>query len=159
MTTATTRPQRPSEQHGREHFFVSRDEFHRMIDQNELLEWQEIHGELYGTPHAPLERAIDAEDDLIADIDVLGANRLRQFYPNNVRLIFIQPPSAEVLKERMQARGESEPEIEKRLRRVTMEMQYAPNCDYLITNDRMSDATRSWGQHWLPMAFPCIMAT
>ncbi len=143
LPTATTRPIRPSEQPGREHLFVNRDEFQQMVDDNTLLEWQIVHGEWYGMPKETVETAINQQQDLIADIDVLGATYLRSIYPDNAVLIFIQPPSIDVLKRRMQTRGETEAEIEKRLRRVDMEMQYAGLCDYLILNDNIDKASET----------------
>lgn len=135
LPTATTRPPRPSEQQGREHLFVNHEEFERMHQANALIESQEVHGEWYGMPKAKVEEAIHNEQDLIADIDVKGATLLRVIYPDNAILIFIQPASTEDLRIQMQTRGETEAEIEKRMRRVEMEMQYAPLCDYLITNE------------------------
>ncbi len=135
LPTATTRPPRPSEQQGREHLFVDRQEFERMIQTNALIESQEVHGQWYGMPKATVEQAIDDEQDLIADIDVKGATYLRMIYPDNAVLIFIQPASTQDLRIQMQTRGETEEEIEKRMRRVEMEMQYAALCDYLITNE------------------------
>src|SRR5687768_9229270 len=125
LPTATTRPPRPSEQQGREHLFVDHDEFGRMIRANALIESQEVHGEWYGMPRATVEQAIDHEQDLIADIDVKGATYLRVIYPDNAVLIFIQPASTEDLRTQMQSRGDPVDEIEKRMRRVEMEMQYA----------------------------------
>ncbi len=135
LATATTRNQRPTEQQGREHVFISRDEFQQMIDDDELAEWQPVHKDLYGTPRRTLEQAFSDERDLIADIDVLGATALQREYPDNVSLIFIQPPSLDDLIARMDKRGESQADIELRMRRVEMEMQFAPHCDYLITNE------------------------
>lgn len=137
LPTATTRPIRPDEQQGREHLFVDHDEFERLKNSNALIEWQKVHGDdLYGVPRATVETAIAAEEDLIADIDVLGATYLRSIYPDNVVLIFIAPPSVDDLIERMLTRGtETEAEIAARMQRVKMEMSYAPLCDYLIVND------------------------
>jgi guanylate kinase len=135
LPTATTRSPRPSEQQGREHLFVNHEEFEQMLQANALIESQEVHGEWYGMPKATVEEAINSEQDLIADIDVKGATYLRVIYPDNAILIFIQPASTEDLRIQMQTRGETEAEIEKRMRRVDMEMKYAPLCDYLITNE------------------------
>jgi guanylate kinase len=136
LPTATTRSRRPNEQHGREHLFITHDEFEHMQRSNQLIESQEVHGEWYGMPKSTVEEAIFHERDLIADIDVKGATYLHMIYPDNAVLIFIQPESTEDLRVQMQTRGESEAEIEKRMRRVNMEMQYAPSCDYLITNEK-----------------------
>jgi guanylate kinase len=143
LPTATTRSKRPNEQQGREHLFVSRPEFQKLIDGHALIEWQIVHGELYGMPRAMVEAAITSEQDLIADIDVLGATYLRSLYPDNAVLVFIQPPVLDELKKRMERRGETPEEIAKRLRRVDMEMQYAPLCDYLITNADLAEASET----------------
>jgi guanylate kinase len=140
LPTATTRAMRPTEQQGREHLFISKDEFEQMIENKLLIEHQEVHGQWYGIPRASVEDAINREEDLIADIDVLGATYLRSVYPDNTVLIFIAPPSIEDLEKRMRARGETEAEIAKRMRRVKMEMEYLPQCDYLILNEKLEDS-------------------
>lgn len=145
LPTATTRNQRPTETQGREHLFVSPDEFQRMIDEEELVESQPVHNHMYGTPRATLEKAFAVEDDLMADIDVKGAEQLRNSYPDNTVLIFIRPSSVEVLAQRMEERGENAEEIDLRLRRVAMELQFAPQCDYLITNDDFDSAAATLG--------------
>ena len=138
--TATTRSMRPNEQEGREHVFVSTDTFRQMIEANDLLEWQQVHLNLYGIPRQTLEEAFTRGHDLAADIDVLGATFIRSLYPRNVVLIFIQPPSVAELENRMRQRGEPEGEIAKRMKRVAMEMTYAPLCDYVIVNDELEHA-------------------
>ncbi len=130
LPTATTRPMRDTEEQGREHLFVSETEF-RQLD---LIESKTVHKHLYGTPRATIENAMHQGKDLIADIDVLGATDLHQAYPSNTFLVFVQPPSVNDLIKRMSIRGETQEEIDTRLQRVEMEMQYAPQCDYLITN-------------------------
>lgn len=143
LPTATTRPIRPTEQQGREHLFVNRQQFEHMIEQKELIEHQTVHGELYGVPRATVLEALVNGEDIIADIDVLGATELKENYPNNVVLVFIQPPSVDELRRRMQTRGETVEEIEKRMQRVSMEMAYAVKCDYLIVNDLMEQASET----------------
>jgi guanylate kinase len=140
LPTATTRGIRPGEQEGREHLYVSRERFHDMIDNDELLEYQVIHGNLYGMPRSSVEAALDSGQSIIADIEVLGAARAREIYPENVVSIFIQPPSIGSLIERMRERRESEAEIGKRLLRVPMELDYARTCHYLILNDKFDHA-------------------
>ncbi len=134
LPTATTRPMRDTEEQGREHWFVNEVEFRQMDARHELIESQTVHKHLYGTPRATIENAMREGRDLIADIEVLGATLLHNAYPNNTILVFVQPPSVEDLIKRMSIRGESQAEIDTRLQRVEMEMQYAPQCDYLITN-------------------------
>lgn len=141
LPTATTRNPRAGEQEGREHYFISHDTFREWIAANRLIEYQIVHsGNYYGTPRHTVENAITQRQDRIADIEVLGATRLRQQYPDNTVLIFIQPPSRDDLIERMRQRGESEASIAARMQRVAMEMEYAPLCDYLITNDDLNHA-------------------
>ncbi len=140
LATATTRPMRPTEAPGREHHFVSTEQFHKMIDNHELLEWQQVHLNLYGIPRQTVEEAIASGQDLTADIDVLGATYIRSLYPDNVVLIFIKPPSTEALESRMRARGEPKDEIAQRMKRVMMEMNYAPLCDYQLVNDHFEQA-------------------
>lgn len=134
LPTATTRPMRMTEQQGREHQFVTEAEFQDMERNKELIESQVVHKHMYGTPRKTIEDAMRDGRDLIADIEVLGATYLHNAYPNNTVLIFVEPPSVDELISRMAKRGETQEEINTRLQRVEMEMQYAPQCDYLITN-------------------------
>lgn len=140
LPTATTRPIRENEQNGREHLFVTSEEFQRMIADHELLEHQIIHGRFYGMPRSLVEGAMREGRDIIADIDYKGALYARDQYPSNVILIFIQPPSIETLIERMGKRGEPETEIARRLARVPGELSAAASCDYLILNDDLDEA-------------------
>jgi len=140
LPTATTRPIRPGEQEGREHLYVSRETFQRMIETDQLLEYQVIHGNLYGMPRAAVEAALDSGQSIIADIEVLGAQRARETYPENVVSIFIQTPSIGTLIGRMRERHETEAEIGKRLLRVPMELIYGCNCEYAILNDTFESA-------------------
>jgi len=140
LPTATTRPIRAGEQEGREHHYVSLETFQHMIDTDQLLEHQVIHGNLYGMPRAAIEAALDSGQSIIADIEVLGAARARKTYPENVVSIFIQPPSIGILIERMGERKEKAAEIGKRLLRVPMELEYGCNCEYAILNDSFERA-------------------
>ncbi len=137
LATATTRSIRPTEKEGREHIFVDMDTFRQMIADNDLLEWQQVHLNLYGIPRQVLEDAFANGHDLAADIDVLGATYIRSLYPRNVVLIFTKPPSLQALENRMRQRGEPDAEIAKRMKRVAMEMTYEPLCDYVIVNDEL----------------------
>ncbi len=143
LPTATTRKKRPGEQEGREHFFVSRQEFQRLIEDNALLEWQNVHGELYGVVRRVIEEGLESETDLIADIEVLGASVLRQQYPDNAVLVFITPSDKTTLEERLRHRGDAdEAEINRRLQRADFEIRFAPQCKYLIINDDLEQATQ-----------------
>jgi guanylate kinase len=133
----TTRDRRPDEVEGRDYFFVNEDEFRRKIDAGELLEWEEVHGHLYGTPQYQIH---DDNEDLIFDVDTCGALRLRELFPNTT-LIFIQAPSAHVLEERLRARGTESPEdIAIRLENFKKEMLNKDRFDYVVVNDRLEDA-------------------
>jgi guanylate kinase len=140
LPTATTRAIREGEVEGREHLYLSHDDFRRMIANSELLEWQEVHGQFYGIPRRTVENAIADGIDLIADIEYRGAQAVSSVFPDNVVQVFIQPPSITSLIARMRARGDSEAEISKRLMRVPEELAYAPACKYLILNDDMTGA-------------------
>ncbi|MCC6615822.1 MAG: guanylate kinase [Anaerolineae bacterium] len=142
LATATTRGQRAGEMEGREHYFVSRDRFETMLREGALLEHAIVHGEYYGIPRAPLEAALRNGELLFADVDMLGAQAARTAFPDNVILVFVQPPSLSALVERMrESRGETEAQIGRRLLRAPSEMAFAPQCDYIITNDSLEQAT------------------
>ena len=141
LATCTTRSPRPGEQESGEYRFVSLPRFRQMIADGELLEWQEVHpGRYYGVPRAPVERALEAGQHLITDLDVLGATCLQIAYAENAVFIFISPPAPGALVKRMQARGDSEQDIETRIRRVHMELQYADLADHVILNDDLQAA-------------------
>ena len=145
LATATTRERRPNEQDGRERLFVTVEQFGHMIEHGDLLEWQEVHpGKLYGVPRRTVEEALATGQNLIADIDVLGATYIRSLYPQNVILIFVQPPSVDALEERMHIRGETEEDIQARLMRVSMEMAYLPVADYVVENDDFEQAAEQF---------------
>lgn len=144
LATVTTRQPRATEKQGREHFFVTIPEFQQMIANRALLEWQEVHaGRFYGVPRQNVEEHLNSGQGLIADIDVLGASYIRTLYPDNVVLIFIMPPTVDTLRDRMQNRGESAAEIETRMKRVAMELEYATLCDHVLINDDLEEATQA----------------
>ena len=145
LATATTRARRATEREGREHLFVTTDQFRQMIAENALLEWQEVHpGTFYGVPRQSVETALVAGQYLIADIDVLGATYIRSCYPENVVMIFVEPPEVDTLAERMRQRGETEASISKRMKRVAMELLYVPLADYVVVNDDLEAAGREF---------------
>lgn len=150
IATATTRSPRPGEQHGREHLFVSHDEFQQMIANRELLEWQEVtRNKFYGIPRSSIERKLAIGEDLIADIDVLGAQILRDTYPDDTVLVFITVPGdtetdkVTVLRQRLGNAERNEPEstiTERMARAQTLEFPFEPQCDYVIINDELEAA-------------------
>ncbi len=142
LATATTRSKRPDEEDGREHLFVTRQEFQRLIDTNALIEYTPVHsGNLYGTPRQTVENAIHSGQDLIADIEFLGAGEIHAAYPENTVLIFVTPSSLDILTDRIRQRGNTTPaDLAHRLARVRFEMTFAPRCHYVIVNDLLEPA-------------------
>jgi guanylate kinase len=134
----TTRPRRGQEQHGREYFFVGREEFQEMLGRGELLEWAEVFGNYYGTSRRFLEEAERDGNDLLLDIDVQGAAQVKRKLPHAVS-IFILPPSREVLEERLRRRGEdSEDVIQRRLGNAGREIGGYEEYDYVLINDLLA---------------------
>lgn len=142
LPTVTTRSPRSGEQEGREHRFVSHDEFQALIQTGALIEYQNVHmDDYYGTPRQVVEEAFGADHDLIADIDCLGAEKIRAAYPHNTVLIFVSPSNLDILAERIRQRGGITPEeLANRLERARFEMTSAPRCNYLIINDLVEPA-------------------
>ena len=133
----TTRPRRGQEQHGREYFFIGRQEFEAMLDRGELLEWAEVFGNYYGTSRRFLEEAERAGKDLLLDIDVQGAAQVKQKLPHSIS-IFILPPSRSELEERLRRRSEDAEEvIKRRLRNASREIYGYERYDYVLINDRL----------------------
>ncbi len=143
LPTATTRAIRPTEQEGREHFFITVSEFMALRDAGKLLEQQIVHGNWYGIARDPLEAALGADEMMIADIDMFGAQAARTHFPHNTVLVFVAPPSIPILAARMYERGETPSEIARRMLRVQREMAFAPECDYIVVNDTLERATQS----------------
>lgn len=134
----TTRSRRFGEIEGQDYYFVSDSEFREKVARGEFLEWEEVHGACYGTPKAELK---GPEQDLIFDVDTKGALRLRELYPETT-LIFIQPPSQDVLVERLRSRGTEDDElIKRRLESFRSEMAEKDKFDYAIINDKVERAT------------------
>lgn len=133
--TATTRPPRPGEREGVDYYFVSPEQFARMRDGGELVEWAEVHGYWYGTPRSSIEGPLRRGKVVLMAIDVEGGQAVRRLYPDCSLLVFIKPPSMRVLRERLMKRStEGADEIAKRLQRVTMEMSAARTYDYVVVN-------------------------
>ncbi len=133
----TTRAKRQNEVHGRDYYFTDEATFRQMIDNNGFLEWEPVHGYLYGTPIKEISRSINEGHDVILDIDVKGALKVKEKCPAAC-LIFLEPPSVEELKRRLELRGEKE--IEKRMERVREEMATKPLFTYAVKNDNVDIA-------------------
>lgn len=131
----TTRTPRSGEQDGKDYIFVGEGEFRRMIEEDEFVEWAEVHGNLYGTSRSILEGIREQGADVILDIDVQGARQLRSKYRNGVH-IFILPPSLDVLRKRLEGRmSNSAEDMDRRMRRAVEEIKEYNNYDYVIVND------------------------
>jgi guanylate kinase len=138
--SVTTRPPRPDEQPGVDYNFVGRDEFESMAERRELLEWAEVHGELYGTPRANQETAEREGKVLVLDIDVQGAAQVLEDRPDTVA-IFLLPPSFDALMERVRARGsEGAERLRRRLETARAELSQMGSFQYVVVNDRLDDA-------------------
>ena len=138
--SATTRKPRPGEVPGRDYVFVSPEEFDRLERDGRFLEHAEVHGNRYGTPRDPIEDALAAGRSVLVEVDIQGARSVRAAMPEAV-LVFIQPPSREVLRERLAERGTEDPEaLRIRLRNADEELAAAPEFDHSIVNDQLERA-------------------
>lgn len=140
--SATTRSIRGTEKHGIDYYFLSPDEFREKINTNELLEWEEVYtNKYYGTLKSEVERITSKGKNVVFDVDVIGGLNIKKMFPNNSIAIFIQPPSIEVLKTRLIARGMDAPEvITQRLDKAVEELTYAKNFDHIVVNNDLQTA-------------------
>ena len=144
--SCTTRAPRPGETNNVHYNFLTVDEFKSLRDNNELLEWAKVHGNYYGTPKAYVQEHIDKGQDILLEIDWQGAAQVREQFPQVVD-IFILPPSIEILKERLNKRGQDSKEvIERRVHAATEEIAHANKCEYVIINDDFSVALQQLQQ-------------
>jgi guanylate kinase len=136
----TTRKQRPNEVHGRDYFFVSREEFDRMVAAGEFLEHATVFDNSYGTSHRQVEASLEVGQDLILEIDWQGAQQIRRTLPE-CQSIFILPPSRAELERRLRGRGtDSEDVIQRRLRDAAGDMGHWREFDFVIVNDDFETA-------------------
>jgi guanylate kinase len=136
----TTRPPRPMEQNGREYHFVSLDEFKKLRDQGDFLEWAEVHGNFYATSRSWIAQKMSLGTDILMEIDWQGARQVRQHFQNAVE-IFILPPSIQALEERLKKRGQDALDtITRRLLAAGSEIAHAPESDYVIINQNFEQA-------------------
>lgn len=139
--SATTRKPRPGEIDGRDYFFLSEGQFQKDIENNLFLEWENVHGYLYGTPKNYIDKCIDEGKYVLLDIDVNGALQVARNYPDRTITIFISPPSIEKLIERLWNRKtDSAAEINKRFERIPMEMEKAKHFSHVVINDQLDKA-------------------
>ena len=132
----TTRARRASEVEGIHYYFIDSGRFSRMRDGGELLEWAEVHGNLYATPMAPVEEALATGRDVLFDIDWQGAAQLATSKPDDVVLVFILPPSMAELEARLERRAEDDTDtIQRRLRDARGEIEHWQEYDYVVINE------------------------
>lgn len=140
--SCTSRAPRGTERHGVEYFFLSPEEFRQRIANNEFLEYEEVyHDRFYGTLKSQVEKQLEAGQNVVLDIDVKGACNIKEYYQDEALALFIQPPSIEALRQRLEGRGTDAPEvIEQRIAHAEFELSYAPKFDRVVVNDVLQQA-------------------
>lgn len=140
--SATSRAPRGTERDGVEYFFLTPDEFRRRIEAGEFLEYEEVYKDrFYGTLKSQVEKQLADGQNVIFDVDVVGGCNIKQFYGDRALSVFIQPPSIEELRHRLEGRGTDAPEvIESRLAKAAYELTFAPKFDRVIVNDDLEKA-------------------
>ena len=141
--SATTRQPRPGEENGREYFFKTKGEFEELIRQDALYEYAQYVSNYYGTPKAYVEEQLEAGKDVILEIEVQGALKVKEKNPDAL-LLFVTPPSAQELKRRLEGRGTETPEvIEDRMARAAQEALLMNKYDYLVVNDQLDECVET----------------
>jgi len=140
--SATSRPPREGEINGREYLFMSTEAFRDLVKKKAFIEWEEVYpGQFYGTLHSELERIWEKGRHAVFDIDVMGGLNLKKAFGGRACAIFIEPPSIDVLEERLRSRGsDDEASLRKRLEKAGHEMQFASQFDHIVVNDRLEEA-------------------
>ena len=143
--SCTTRGPRNGEVDGEDYYFKTREEFLVMIDEGEFAEWENVHGNFYGTIKSKLNDSIKNKETVLLELDVNGTASIQKLYPNHTYSIFIIPPSINHLRNRLKSRGsETDQTIEKRLRRFDKEMNYKDQFDTLLINDNIEVAIKEF---------------
>ncbi|MBP3457624.1 MAG: guanylate kinase [Lachnospiraceae bacterium] len=149
----TTRAPRPGEIHGKHYFFVEKDEFEKTIAEDGLIEYAQYCGNYYGTPKSYVEQCLNEGRDVILEIEIQGALKVKKKFPEAV-LVFVTPPSAMELRNRLIGRGtETKEVIDKRLSRAVEEAQGIENYDYIVINDELDRCVEDI--HAIVMALHC----
>ncbi len=142
--SATSRPPRGIERNGVEYFFLTPEEFKQRIANNEFLEYEEVYeNRFYGTLKSQVEKQLAEGQNVVFDVDVVGGCNIKKFYADRALSVFIQPPSVEELRRRLNGRGTDTPEvIESRIAKAEYELGFAPRFDVVITNDNLEQAEK-----------------
>lgn len=139
----TTREKRSGETDGKDYYFVTKDKFLEMVDGGQVLEYAQYGENIYGTPKAPVDRWLDEGKTVILKIEVKGAQKIRELYPDAVS-IFLLPPSMQVLEERIRMRGtEDENDISRRLKIAKNEILRSADYDFVVVNDNIEEASNN----------------
>lgn len=140
--SCTSRAPRGTEQNGVEYFFLTPEEFKAKIEADEFLEYEEVYQDrFYGTLKSQVENQLEAGDSVVFDVDVKGGVNIKKFYGGRALSIFVQPPSVEELRRRLNGRGTDAPEvIEQRLAKANYELTFAPQFDHIVVNDNLEKA-------------------
>lgn len=140
--SATSRPPRGTERDGVEYFFLSPEEFRRRIAAGDFLEYEEVYKDrFYGTLKSQVEKQLEAGQNVVLDVDVHGGCRIKEHYGDRALSVFIQPPSVEELRRRLEGRGTDSPEvINDRIARAEYELTFAQRFDTVIINDNLEEA-------------------
>lgn len=134
--SVTTRPMRPGEVEGRDYFFVDRERFDQLVEEDAFFEWAEVFGHCYGTPKAHIREELKRGEDFLFDIDWQGTQQLYQRAQGDVVRVFLLPPSIEELEQRLRSRGtDSEEVIRGRMERARAEISHWDAYDYVVIND------------------------
>jgi guanylate kinase len=136
IVTFTTRPRRSGEKDGTNYHFISREDFQKMVEQRELLEWASVYGNCYGVPAKPVRQALDGGRDVMVKVDIQGAATIKKLLPQAI-LIFLMPPSMPELISRLKKRNtESDTDLDLRLKTAKEEIENLPAFDYAVINRR-----------------------
>jgi guanylate kinase len=140
--SATSRPPRGNEKHGKDYYFLTADDFKKKIANNEFLEWEEVYTDkFYGTLKSEVERIRREGKNVVFDVDVVGGCNIKDYYGDEALSVFIQPPSVETLEKRLKARStDSEEVIKTRIEKAKYELSFAPRFDKIIVNDKLEEA-------------------
>ncbi len=139
--SATTRPRREGEVHGKDYYFLSVEQFEEWIEKGKLLEWARVYDNYYGTPLDPVIENFNRGKDVIMDIDVQGKRQIERNFRGRVISVFVLPPSVDELLERLEQRGAETPEqFEKRKRLIMRDLEYRWEYDYWLINDDLDKA-------------------
>ena len=140
--SATSRPPRGAEQNGVEYYFLTPEDFKQRIAQGEFLEYEEVYKDrFYGTLKSQVDAQLAKGENVVCDVDVLGGQNIKKHYGQRALSLFIQPPSIEALRQRLEGRGTDSPEvINDRIARAEFELSFADKFDYAVVNDDLQQA-------------------